>query len=440
MTIGRPPLLDVLHCSQAEDERYPRPLSSPSRMVCGRGVVRDEISGCGSSTREFPLSPPSQSDRGDRASSRQQSREDAARSRTAPPMRCASRRGRRPLGRIRPLLAGSPEPVERCSLCTKEDYWVIHDAFESMDRRGIGAIRRMDYVWALGAHGTCLEFRKTLRRAGLNAYFHGSSEELPLEAFIRRIFPNIVAEDLKLFGRWAHFRKARCILTTPDFKATDEEFLEVFSHLDEDDTAAIPVNELVRANILERDDIHEALPPSRAQGPLTPDEFCKFFRDVIVRKYTCDSRPDRPDMSDEDIAQDSLREAAASFQQYFHRCARVAVSEKFGHVVKRSKQPAQPPAGTAPTGSPVARRALRMSTEPVAALSNDSHLLPRAPASRESGALPQLGSARQGYPTSSAGARNRRHHRSNSTRSTQAVSCGAERAPAWRAQAVVCAF
>lgn len=261
---------------------------------------------------------------------------------------------RRPLGRIRPALPGSLEDSERCGVCCKEDFWLIHDGFEAMDRRGTGAIRRSDYLWALRAHGTSLEFHKTARRAGLNAYFRGSSEELPLEAFVRRVFLSIGVEDVKLIVRWAALRKARGVLTKPDFKATDEELLEVFGHLDESGSSELSLSELVRSDILERDEVYRLIPSGQRSSSLNFDEFCRVFRSLIAKKYV---DPDRTAPADEALARERLRETAVDLRKRFQRCARRSLPRRSTRVVHQ-------PVGPMPLGlpSPVRRRALRRGT------------------------------------------------------------------------------
>lgn len=248
----------------------------------------------------------------------------------------------------------SPEDFERCGVCSKEDFWLIQDGYIAMDRRGTGAVRRADYLWALREHGTSLDFHKTVRRAGLNAYFRGSSEELLLEAFVRRVFPSIGAEDLKLIVRWAALRKARGVLTKPDFRATDEELLEVFGYLDADASSTLSLSELVRADILDRDEVYGAFPCAERSAFLTFDEFCRIFRKLIVQKYI---NPDRPAPTDEAQARERLCEAAADLRKRFHLCARRTLSRKSVRMVHQ-------PAGPVPSGpsSLNRRRALRRGT------------------------------------------------------------------------------
>merc|ERR1719359_728403 len=72
---------------------------------------------------------------------------------------------------------------ERCSCCSKEFFWAAYDVFHAMDRRGIDAVQRADFMWALGALGHGLDFQRTLRRGGVCAYFYGTAKDLYLEEF-----------------------------------------------------------------------------------------------------------------------------------------------------------------------------------------------------------------------------------------------------------------
>merc|ERR1719446_257240 len=84
------------------------------------------------------------------------------------------------------------EECERCSCCTKEEFWVIYDVF----------------VWALSAHGTSIEFQRVVRRSRLSAYFKSTARDICLQEFIFRIFPNASATDILKMHRWVDLRKA----------------------------------------------------------------------------------------------------------------------------------------------------------------------------------------------------------------------------------------
>lgn len=428
-----------------------RPFSSPSRFARWQDkninlddlLACKELTGNGPSSHDLrPLLParpvqtvvPGAED--DESFLRQPSLGVAARSQTAHPPSA-----RRPIGRSRPALTGSLEDSERCGVCSKEDFWLINDAFDAMDRRGAGAIRRADYVWALSAHGTSLDFHKTVRKAGLHAYFRGSSEELTFEAFVKRVFPSIAADDVKLIVRWATLRKARGVLTKPEFEATSEELMEVFGYLDEDSSGTLSLSELVRADILERKEIYGAFPSAHQSVPLTFDEFCLMFRNLIVQKYV---NPDRPAPTEEALARERLCEAATNLKKRFRCCTRQTQS-------RRSSRAVHPSAGPAPLGpiSQARRRALRSGTislpdaaSAAAAVrtrdeSNDRHA---TPSPREADILPKL-QHHQGIAGPGLCGRKVQH---STICLSQDALCGPERAPTWRTLAVcaatVCAF
>lgn len=176
------------------------------------------------------------------------------------------------------------EEFERCSVCTKEEFWVIYDIFAAMDRQGDDSIRRGDFVWALSAHGVSVDFQRIVRKAGLSAYFKATARHISLEDFMRRIFPSAIEIDILKMQRWTGLRKARNVLTSPQFGATAEEFRQVFSFLEECCTGTIAATDLLRAQILSRIEVLAVL-PATVEWDLNFDEFTKNVVPVLTHKY-----------------------------------------------------------------------------------------------------------------------------------------------------------
>eukprot|EP00928_Gymnodinium_smaydae_P029008 TRINITY_DN21971_c0_g1_i1.p1 TRINITY_DN21971_c0_g1~~TRINITY_DN21971_c0_g1_i1.p1 ORF type:complete len:461 (-),score=90.60 TRINITY_DN21971_c0_g1_i1:129-1511(-) len=163
--------------------------------------------------------------------------------------------------------------VERCGCCTKEDFWILYDAFETMDRRHLGSISRADFHWALRVHGAMADFTKACHRSRLPAYFHDTSQALSFEAFVGRAYPSATDGDMARMRNWTDLRVARGLLRSSSFRATEGELRQVFALLDEDSSGALSVKELVRAQIFSKEDIDALLPPSWMGAQLEFQEF-----------------------------------------------------------------------------------------------------------------------------------------------------------------------
>jgi len=132
---------------------------------------------------------------------------------------------------------------------------MLFDAFDSMDREGSGAITRSNFFWALGALGTSMEFQKLVNKARLSQHFYKTVQELPLDAFIRRICPSATDQDISSMLSWAKVRKAHNLAHKPGFKAKEAELRHIFSLMDPSSTGQVPIHELVQAKILTQQDI-----------------------------------------------------------------------------------------------------------------------------------------------------------------------------------------
>lgn len=177
------------------------------------------------------------------------------------------------------------EEPERCSCCTKDEFWLIYDVFASMNRRKEeDSVSRVDFVWSLSAHGASVDFQRVVRRAGLSAFFKSTARNITLVEFIRRIFPNATGMDVLKMQRWACLRKARKLLMNSEFTASPEEFRQVFSLLEEGSSGIINAIDLLRAQILSRVEILAVL-PATVEWDLTLDGFDANVVPVLFNKY-----------------------------------------------------------------------------------------------------------------------------------------------------------
>lgn len=195
---------------------------------------------------------------------------------TPPPISSARRRSS-----FRHGTTFSSEESERCSCCTKEDFWSLFDTFQDMDRDQSGVIGRRDFVWALRELGAGIEFHKAANKAKLAAHFHKSARELPLEGFIRRAFPTCTDAEVTRMLRWANLRRAHNLLVSVNFKATETELSQVFAYLDEDSSGTVPLREVIRAKILSREEAAVAFPSQWGSSQLGFEEFCG----LVLKKF-----------------------------------------------------------------------------------------------------------------------------------------------------------
>jgi len=176
------------------------------------------------------------------------------------------------------------EETDRCTCCTKDEFWVIYDVFACMDRRQEDSVSRRDFVWALSAHGASVEFQKVVRRSQIGAYFKSTARDISIEEFMRRSFPNANAIDVLKMQRWVSLRKAYNLLTSSGFTANQNEFEQVFSFLEDGCTGTISATELLRANILSRVDVKTMLPTNGALR-MSFDEFRENLAVLLIEKY-----------------------------------------------------------------------------------------------------------------------------------------------------------
>jgi len=176
------------------------------------------------------------------------------------------------------------EESEKCSCCTKEEYWVTYDIFASIDRQREGAIRRGDFVWALSAHGASVDFQKIVRKSGLSAYFKTTARDISLQEFSKRVFPNATESDLQKMDRWSQLRKAYNLLTSANFTFSRDEQMNLFTLLTDSQAATVSATDLLRAQILSRVEILACL-PATVEWELSFDDFKESVIPALVQKY-----------------------------------------------------------------------------------------------------------------------------------------------------------
>lgn len=184
--------------------------------------------------------------------------------------------------------------VERCSCCTKQEFWTFYDVFAAMDRRGVGAIQRSDFSWALSALGASLDFQKTCRRAALPSYFRDTAKDLSMEVFFGLLLPSATASDLEQMKHWKNLRQALKRLTCPGLrkprsgkqeKGGVEELRDVFQLLCRAGSSQLPAGVLLQAEILTLEELSRALPQSVRGTDLGFEEFSTHIQPVLLEKY-----------------------------------------------------------------------------------------------------------------------------------------------------------
>ncbi|CAE8611664.1 unnamed protein product [Polarella glacialis] len=177
---------------------------------------------------------------------------------------------------------------DRCAGCSKEKVWEIFDAFEAMDVRDVGSVRRKDFVWALGSLGARLDFQKAMNRLQLSAHFHSTAEDLSLEGFLRLAFPSASTAEMATLRRWADLRKVYLLLKPRHgFSAQRMELQRLFELLleDEVDDVCISLGDIVQSQILTQEELRQAL-GDRDPTPVTFEDFCQLLKPILAQKYS----------------------------------------------------------------------------------------------------------------------------------------------------------
>merc|ERR1712037_177309 len=94
-----------------------------------------------------------------------------------------------------------------------------------------------------------------LRRARLETRFRASARPVTLEEFMLRIWPAANEKDLALMRRWAQLREAWSLLNGGNFRGYEIELKRVFEKLDEKGEGSVQAREIVRAQILSKEDV-----------------------------------------------------------------------------------------------------------------------------------------------------------------------------------------
>jgi len=188
----------------------------------------------------------------------------------------------------------SDDAAERLVCCwSKDDFWSMFDSFDCMDRRDIGAVRRADFIWALGEHGTSVTFQKAIQRAGLTSHFHSTADDLSLDCFIRLSFPNATVRDFTHLMRWARLRKAHLLATHSFLNKTDlERCFDLLRDIDSE-AEGVELSEILRARLLSIEELRAALSVKDDTSPLDLEEFTEHLAPVLRAKYAESKRTTR---------------------------------------------------------------------------------------------------------------------------------------------------
>lgn len=208
-----------------------------------------------------------------------------------------------------------------------------------MDLLNTGVVRRKDFMWALKAMGSNLEFLKASHKARLSEYFHKTAEDLSVDGFIRLAFPVATEEERLQLRRWADLRKAYLLLTRHAFKAQDHEIQKVFDALRrEKDVDCLNLEDLILAGILTQEELDKVEPFDGYPKPLTCTKFKKLFKHVLDLKYA--RRENSPEWRK--LARRKFQAIASEFREFRQRAATPGV-EPTSPVGAHKRSAALPP-------------------------------------------------------------------------------------------------
>eukprot|EP00928_Gymnodinium_smaydae_P027836 TRINITY_DN21398_c0_g5_i1.p1 TRINITY_DN21398_c0_g5~~TRINITY_DN21398_c0_g5_i1.p1 ORF type:complete len:469 (+),score=90.57 TRINITY_DN21398_c0_g5_i1:112-1518(+) len=146
-------------------------------------------------------------------------------------------------------------PVERCRCCTADAVASACDAFWELDVSNTGLITRADHVRHLQHSERSVKKLRWFRRANLELYFRRSTKPLCLEEYLRLIWSTCTAEDLRHMLRWAELRQAYKVLVAPGFRGAEADLKKLYSLLQDKSEGRILLLDIVRANILGREQV-----------------------------------------------------------------------------------------------------------------------------------------------------------------------------------------
>jgi len=145
---------------------------------------------------------------------------------------------------------------ERCGRCSRQEMWAAYDVFRSMDKSGENKISRHDYLETMSNYPT-LDKLKVLRKCDLEARFRANAQEVQLEEFLLRMWPQANAEDMKKMLHWAKMRDAQELVRAGNYTGKKEKLQQIFDLLDKDHNHLLDGNEL--KSILKKSEIEQMI-------------------------------------------------------------------------------------------------------------------------------------------------------------------------------------
>lgn len=139
-------------------------------------------------------------------------------------------------------------------------------------------------MWALRSLGAGLDFQRAVKKAGLSTYFRSTTQELPLEDFIQRVFPCQMPADVECIWEWVNLRKAWHMVNEAEFRGEFDEMKQIFNVLAGSREANLLLSSLHRALIFTEAETRGAL-TKEVRTSLNFEEFLKYFQPELAKKY-----------------------------------------------------------------------------------------------------------------------------------------------------------
>lgn len=176
-------------------------------------------------------------------------------------------------------------PEECCSVCTKKEVWKVFDIFKSMDRRKTQKVSRQDFFETMKGAEITVDQMRTVRRSCLIQRFRETASEMSLEELLYLIWPKTTQDDLTKMKRWTQMREAQTILRDQNFRGDHADLKRIYNFLDENGDGNLSVRELIRANILKREEIFEIMGSDSMETTMTFPEFCNSVQPHFKQHY-----------------------------------------------------------------------------------------------------------------------------------------------------------
>lgn len=145
---------------------------------------------------------------------------------------------------------GRKPACERCSVCSKDDLWQVFDVFWTLDKHKQFKLTRR-HVFASLRDCVSQKQVEVLRRSRLTERFRQSSQDVPLDEFLRMMWPDVKEEDLAKMTRWCQLRAAQtAIQGRCHGEVPDSVLREIFDLLDLNGDQRVSVEELYWGEIL----------------------------------------------------------------------------------------------------------------------------------------------------------------------------------------------